>query len=123
MIRRQSAFDGPVIDYKARDIKAELVGSETLGDKPVHHIKMTMPDGTMQHLYLDAGTGLEAKVTMEAPGGVTTEQLLTDYRQVDGLMLPHSITVMTGGVVSAQMTITKVEFNPTLDDAMFRIPR
>jgi outer membrane lipoprotein-sorting protein len=30
---------------------------------------------------------------------------------------------MTGGVVSAQMTITKVEFNPTLDDAMFRIPR
>lgn len=52
----------------------------------------TPAGGDPLELWFDAGTGLLARIVAPAVGGATVS-LLSDYRRVDGLQLPHRITV------------------------------
>ena len=47
-------FDGPLVDYKGQGYTIDLVGRETLGERKVHHLRMTSPSRQVGHLYLDA---------------------------------------------------------------------
>lgn len=122
MIRNDASFDGPLVDYKARGMTAELIGSEDVDGTAVHHLKVTGSDGLVKHIYLDASTSLEVKVATETPQGLV-EQRLSDYREVGGLKVPFSITVLTGGAVTAQVKVLTLDLNAEIDDALFRIPR
>jgi len=121
MIRRQASFDGPLVDYKARGGTAELVGTEEFDGRQVHHIKLMAPGNVVQHVYLDAETGLETRIATEGAAGIV-EQRLSDFREVEGLMMPFVVQVVTGGAVAGSMKVTKVELNPDIDVALFRIP-
>jgi outer membrane lipoprotein-sorting protein len=120
-VREQSDFDGSLVDYKAKGHTVELVGTETLGTKKVHHLKVTRKGEPIQHYYLDTETGVEIKVATEAGSGPATETELSEYRTVEGVQVPHMIRVMQGGQVQAELRITKVEFNVPLEDALFKI--
>jgi outer membrane lipoprotein-sorting protein len=120
-VREQSDFDGSLVDYKAKGHTIELVGTETLGTKKVHHLKVTRKGQPVQHYYLDTETGYEVKVTTEAGAGPAVESELSEYRTIEGVQVPHLIRVMQGGQVQAELRITKVEFNVPLDDALFKI--
>jgi hypothetical protein len=37
-------------------------------------------------------------------------------------MIPHTVKQLMNGKPVVQMTIDKVEFNPQIEDAMFRMP-
>jgi outer membrane lipoprotein-sorting protein len=125
-VRRNSDFDGPLIDYAAKGHKLELVGKEKLGTGDVHHLKVMKKEGDVEHYYFDAESGLEVKRTVEiqTAGGVkqTLETQMSDYKPVDGLMIPHTMTQSVNGNQVAQVTIEKVEINGAIDDALFRMP-
>lgn len=121
MIREQSAFDGPLVDYKERGAKVELVGTEALGNAKVFHLKMTSKAGQIQHVYIDTTTFLEVKLVSEEMGRL--EQELMDYRDVNGIKVPFHIRVTQNGVVQTEIRIDKVEFNIKVDDALFRLPK
>jgi outer membrane lipoprotein-sorting protein len=123
MIRDQSSFDGPLIDYKERGYLVELVGLETLGSRKVHHLKLTDKNRQVQHCYLDADTGLEAKLVSQNETGQSFEQELSDYRDVDGIKIPFSIRMLANGLPQGQIVVEKVEFNVKIDDLIFRMPR
>jgi len=120
-IRDQSDFDGPLVDYRTKGYTIELVGLETMNGKKVQHLKLTGKNKPVQHCYLDNDTGLEAKIVTESPAG-QLEQELSDYRDVDGLKVPFSIRTLSNGAVMGQITVDKVELNPTLDDSLFKMP-
>jgi hypothetical protein len=88
-----------------------------------------MKGGQMvQHYYLDATSGIELKTVSEADLAgsgqrQTIETRMSNYQQVNGIMVPHTISQLMNGKPVAQMTIDKVEFNPTIDDDMFRMPK
>lgn len=127
MIRTSAEFDGALVDYKAKGYTAEVVGSEALGGTPVHHLKLTMKSGQVQHYYLDAKTGLEVRVTQEVDMGAGKKQVLatemSNYRPVSGLMMPHSVKQLLDGQVIGEMTIAKVELNTVTDDSIFQMPK
>jgi outer membrane lipoprotein-sorting protein len=123
MIKDQSSFDGPLIDYKAKGYLIELVGPETLAGRQVHHLKLTDKMRQVQHCYLDAETGLEAKLVSQNEMGQSFEQELSDYRDVEGIKVPFSIRTLANGVQQGQITVDKVEFNVKIDDAIFKMPR
>lgn len=123
-LKEQADFFGSLVDYKTKGSTVELVGTEDLNGRKVHHIKLTKKDKKVQHYYLDAETTLEAKVVVEADmgaGPMTVETLLSNYQTVEGLPVPMTITqnAPTGQVV---ITVEKVEFNAPVDDAFFRMP-
>lgn len=120
-VKEQSDFDGSLVDYKAKGHTVELVGTETLGTKKVHHLKVTRKGQPTQHYYLDAELGTEVKVTTEAGAGPAVETEMSEYRTVDGVQVPHLIRVMQGGQVQAELRITKVEFNVPIEDSLFKI--
>ena len=124
--RSNTEFDGPLLDYKAKGHTLELVGKEKVGPEEAYHLKLTRKSGDVEHYYLDADTGLELKRTVEVEAGgmkQTLESELSDYKAVEGLMVPHTITQLVGGTTVMQMTMEKVEFNTPIDDALFRMPK
>lgn len=122
MIRRSAAFDGPLVNHKERNITATLEGAETIDGRPTHHLRLTHPDGQVQHIYIDQETALETRIVSEAPEG-RVEQRLSDFREVDGVTLPFAVQVVTGGTVTGSMKVQKVELNPSIEVSLFRIPR
>ena len=128
MVRNRAEFDNPLIDYKQRGTTIDLVGKEKLGENAVYHLKLTTKSGEVQHYFLDADTALERKTSFEVDmtGSGQKQSFdteLSNYQQVDGIMLPHSMTQLVNGRTVLEITIEKVEFNPTIADELFRMPK
>ena len=68
LTREQSAFDGPLVDYKTRGSTLELVGTEPLGAGKVHHLKLSTKAGIVQHIYIDTETMLDTLLVIEGAG-------------------------------------------------------
>jgi outer membrane lipoprotein-sorting protein len=123
--KQDAEFDSVFVDYKQKGTAIHLVGTEKRDGMDVFHLKVTKRGGPPQDFYLDAATGLEKVIAVTiAPGGkpttITTE--LTDYREVDGRMVPFTIRQLVNGTVNASTTIDKIEFNVPLDDSLFKMP-
>jgi len=127
MMRNTADFDGPLVNYKQKGHAIELVGRDKVGETDVHHLKITLKSGDVQHSYLDATTGVELKKTQEVDLGTgeqqTLETRMSDYRPVNGVMVAHAITQLMNGKPVADMTIDRVEFNASdVQDSLFRMP-
>ncbi len=126
MMQNTADFDGPLVDYKTKGHSIELVGREKLGASDVYHLKITMKTGQVQHYYLDAESGIELKKSEDVDLGQgqkqTFETEMSDYRPVDGVMVAHSVTQRINQKPVGQISIDNVEFNPVVDDSLFRMP-
>jgi outer membrane lipoprotein-sorting protein len=124
-MRDQADFDGPLVDYKAKGNTVELVGTEDVGGAKAYHLKVTKKGGQVQHLYIDVERGVEVKTVSEVDmgeGKTRVEQTLSDYRAVDGILVPFSMRVSGGPAGDVTLTVDKMEFNVALDETMFKKP-
>ncbi|MEX2270298.1 MAG: hypothetical protein WD690_02415 [Vicinamibacterales bacterium] len=124
-MKDQADFDGPLIDYKAKGNTVDVVGTEDVAGVKAHHLKITKKTGQVQHLYIDVERGVEVKSVSEIDmgAGVTkVETELSDYRPVDGILVPFMMRVNGGPAGPMSMTVDKVEFNVTVDDSLFKMP-
>jgi len=82
-----------------------------------------VPEGGRElELWLDAATHLPARV-VEVEGQPVSTTFLADYREVDGLKLPHRIRTTTGDErYDTLVELTSVEVNPKLPEGFFGIP-
>jgi outer membrane lipoprotein-sorting protein len=119
--RNQADFDPPLLDYQAKGTKVEFVGNETSGPQSLVHLRITDKRGVVTQCYLDAKTGLEAKIVADGPTG-PAETVLGDYRTVDGLTMPFSIKTSAGGMVVADVTVDKIEFDAPMAPTLFSMP-
>lgn len=125
MMQADADFDGVFVDYKKRGTAIELVGAEKLAGKDVYHLKVTPKGSEVQDYFLDAASGLEVKVTRAVEQGgmkMNVETELSNYQDVNGLMVPFATRQSLNGTPIAQVTIQKVEFNVPIEDALFKMP-
>jgi hypothetical protein len=120
-------FEGALIDYAAKGSKLDLEGTEAVDGKATYRLRLTAKDGHVQHLWIDGTTFLEAKIEghpRRLDGKMRqVETYPSDYRSVDGLMIPYvSETRVEGAHEGRKLTVEKVVLNPTLDDALFSKP-
>ena len=124
--RQDAEFDSVFVDYKEKGHKIELVGQETVAGKPAYHLRVTKKGGPPQEFYLDADTGLEKRISMslQSPGGpaVINVTEFSDYRSVDGRLVPFLTRQLQNGTVMATSTLDKVEFNVPVEDSFFKMP-
>ncbi len=131
--RNQANFNGPLVDYKEMGFKAELVGKEEVEGTSVYHLKLAPKNDSVKalygdfttHIYVDADTFLEMKMTItgEMEGNAFEVDIYpSDYRKVDGLILPHSIEIKSGGQTITQQVIDKIELNVDVADSLFKMP-
>jgi outer membrane lipoprotein-sorting protein len=117
--KAQSDFEGVLVDYKTKGYTVVEVDQARVAGKPTHHLKVTRNDVPAQHIYLDPETFVEVRVTTEGPTASETD--LSDYKVVEGIMVPHTLKISQNGALQAEIRISKVEFNVPVDDALFRI--
>jgi outer membrane lipoprotein-sorting protein len=125
-VKSQSLFDGPLVGYKDRGDTLEVVGQADVAGVRTWRLKLTRQDGKAMHIYLDAETGLEKQwsATVEQ-GGMTMEidTIMSDHQPVDGIQVARTMRTLVGGQAMGALTVTSVEFNVPIDDAVFSMPR
>jgi len=118
-------FDGPLLDYAANGHTVELVGKEAVEGTDAFELKLTRKTGEVTLYYLDAEYYLPIKVqaTRTLQGHeMTIVTTFGDYKDVEGLMMPHSLSISGQGPGVQTLTIDKVELNVALDAAQFTMP-
>ncbi|MEW6731747.1 MAG: hypothetical protein AB1489_10500 [Acidobacteriota bacterium] len=124
-IQEQADFDGPLIDYKAKGHTVELVGKEDLEGTSVYKLKVTLKTGDVRYLFIDAENYLELKTTSKQKRQGTefeVDSYLGDYKEVNGILIPHAIENKTQGRVISQFTLEKIETNVAIEDTIFKMP-
>jgi outer membrane lipoprotein-sorting protein len=121
-----ASFPSPLLAYKEAGGKVELQGQDKAGGRPAFVLLYTPKAGPVAKLFIDAETFLVARTvtTLDVPAaGGPVEQTtdVGDYRVVDGVKTAFSVTV-TGAAQTVSITLSKVEFNVPIDDAIFSRP-
>ena len=127
-IEMQADVDGPLVDAAAKGNKIELIGKETIdGGVEAWRLRITRKNGDARDLYLDAKTYLQVlAISKRTTDGQTVEirSRIGDYRNIGGLMLPHSFEASASGVPQTQaLEFSKIELNVPLDDSRFAMPK
>jgi hypothetical protein len=120
-------LDGPLVDYAAKGTKVELVGVEPVEDHDAYKLKLTMKDGDVQHIWIDAQSFLDVKlegIPRRMDGRMHNVWIYQrDFRSVQGLMIPFVVQTTVEGYRETHRTlIEKVTLNEKLDDAAFGKP-
>jgi hypothetical protein len=123
---RNNLFPSPYLNYKEAGTTVELSGKEKLGDREAFLLILKPKSGPVARQYIDAESYLAVRSVMKVDvpqiGGEleqTTE--LLDYRDVEGVKVPFHIK-NSSTVQTAEVVITKVEHNTTLDQMQFSKP-
>ncbi len=122
----QADIDGVLVDSAQKGHKVELVGKEPVEGTDAYKLKVTMKSGDVRYIFLDADSFLEIRTEGKRTVRGTDmefESSIGDYKEVEGLMIPFSVEEgPKGGAQRAKITFDKVEINPVLDDARFKMP-
>ena len=119
-------IDGPLVDYKEKGHKAELVGHDSMEGTDCFKIKLRMKNGDVRYYYLDTDSYLELKVEVQTTirGALQESELYYgDYEQVNGIYYPLAVEQAQKGSSSRQQfSVEKIEQNVDLDDSLFAMP-
>ena len=127
MVEEQADMDGPLMDYQAKGHTVELLGKETAEGTECYKIKLTQKDGSVTVFYIDTesylGVKQESKRTVRGTE-VETETIVGDWKEVAGILYPHSIDAgQKGSPMRQKMTVDRIEVNVPIENARFAMPK
>ena len=116
----QSDLDiaGPLVDYTAKGHKVELLGKEDVDGTECYKIKATLAGGKEMTFFIDPASNMiiRTKSKVKANGQETDVQTdLSDYKEVEGVKMPYSITVGFGTIL-----ISSIKVNQTISESVFK---
>lgn len=126
LAQEQAEIDGPLVDYKTKGNTVELLGKEKVEGSDAYKLKVTLKNGVVRTMYIDAEHFLqikeEAKRTIRGTE-VDSETILGDYKEVGGMMFPHAVdSGVKGSPQRQKLVIEKLELNVPIDDTRFKMP-
>jgi hypothetical protein len=112
---------GPLVNYKEKGNKVELVGTEKVDKKDNFHLKVTTKDGQEVALFLDANTYLLSKMraTMNGQEG---EISFSDYKETDGIKFANAMEMTNPQMGMLSFLTNKVIVNSKLDESILKKP-
>jgi hypothetical protein len=128
LMAEEADFDGALVDWKDKGHQVEFVAKEQVEGAEAYKLKVTRKNGNVDHVYIDTETGLQVKVESKRTirgTEVESETLMGDYKEVDGVPYPHTISAGRKGGPEAQrqkIVIEKYELNVAMGDALFTMP-
>jgi outer membrane lipoprotein-sorting protein len=127
-------FPDPFLTYKERGLKVELLGKETVDGTETFKIKLTKKpikvDGketeNIVFYYFDAENFVPLMMESEVKSGPAKGQIsqnkMSDYQDVKGLMMPFSMAQGVKGGGSQPLTISTIELDPKVEAKDFAFP-
>jgi hypothetical protein len=117
----QSDLEGPLMDPEAKGHRVTLLGRAAFEGRDCYELDVQLANGERRHVFLDAETLLQAGASGERGAGGPYESVVSDYRDVQGLKLPHRVENRTSNGTQG-VSIDSVTVNPALDEDLFSRP-
>jgi hypothetical protein len=126
-IVEDSDFDEPLINYRQKGNKVELIGMDQIEGTDVYKLKVTLKSGDTRYYYMDTDSYVPIKYeTKRMIRGTAqeSETTLGDYKQVGGWYLPFSMeTRQKGSSGSQKITFDRIEINVPIDSTRYFRPK
>lgn len=125
LFREQAVFENPLVVFKEKGYRLELLGREKMDGVPVFKLKLVKSDDREIFFFLDAASGIGLKSSLAVKTGETVslvEIIYGDYRLVDGRLVPFIIENRTDGKTEARLVLETVVINPGINDSKFSSP-
>jgi len=122
----QADIDGPLVDYKGKGNTVEYLGKEKVEGSDAYKLRVTRKNGKVETSFIDADSGLEVKSIAKTKirgNEAEVEVIYTDFRDVQGLIMPFSIDqAIVGSQQRQKIVLEKVDLNVDLNDEQFHMP-
>ena len=119
---KSEAIFMPELDYAGNGFEVALLSVETIGNSETYKVEIKDPSGGLSEEYYDIETGLKIRTDkiLETPNGTMVQTtLLSDYRNVDGVLFPYKMEV-TMGPQAFTGTVKSIRFNAGMDESVFK---
>ena len=120
------SLNEPFIDYEKKGHKIEFIGKDEWEGTDVLKLKLTLKSGKVSTIFIDAETFIELKRenvrSLDNGQEIRAESLFGDYKPVDGVMMPHSISMTANGQKAGEIIFDSVETNVKTEDGFFSMP-
>ena len=123
-MKQMSQIDAQT-NWRALYKKAEMLGTRKVDKRDTLVVRLTPLVGKPATGYYDARTFLLLRmdIVVENPqGSIPMELYFSDYRPVEGVKMPFVTRQRVGGIAEILLTITDVQQNVPVDDALFVKP-
>ena len=127
MTARDAEIEPALFGYPEKGHKVVLAGRGDVSGQETLRLELTRSNGWVETWHLDPRTYLEVAVDSKVfdysqmPQEMQERAWFSDFRTVDGLVIPHRIEKEYG----ARHTVTRVErirVNPEMEDRVFAMP-
>lgn len=122
----QENFDaqGSLVDYKAKGHTVETLGKEDVDGTECFKLKVNYKSGRTETIFLDPKTYFMVKSTGVRKANGQEVELTTAYSNFqklpEGIVVPMSVSIPLGPGFNADLNISKVEVNKTVDESIFK---
>jgi hypothetical protein len=124
-LKEQADLDGVLFDWKEKGHQVELVGMEPMEGTDAYKLKVTTKEGDVEYFYLDADAFVIIKNTTNhkiQDAEVETESFMSNYKNVDGIMMPYTIESKMKGQTISNIVIDSLLFDKEMSDSLFIKP-
>ena len=110
------------------EYKLSPLGEEKIDDRTVIGVRVEHKGFRDISLYFDKETNLlvkmETRIKDPLRGGeeIAAETLYNDYKNVDGVMTAHKVTIKWDGKVYIEDEVTEMKYSEKIDDSVFEKP-
>lgn len=120
------AWSLEVLQLKEPYPRMGFAGVEKVGDRECNVLQMRLQDGRRVRFSFDRESGLLLRRVVQTvtPIGIDPEQTdYDDYRDVDGVKVPHTIrTTYLDQFYNSTRKFTEVKHNGNIDQSIFNLP-
>lgn len=121
---KEQAYLFPERLYGTEGYAIEVKGVEEVNGRPCYKLLVTKPSGSKSTEFYDKETFLKVKEVqvqdMQGQPSTTTFEY-GDYKAIEGITLPHTISILGPMPMPMVMKATSIKVNAPVDSALFKI--
>ena len=122
----ETKFKSEFVDSEERGYKLESVEGKEVEGAATYGVRVTNDEGYDRTYYFDTEYMIPVMVSSVGKGGpmkgVVTEVYMSNYEEVDGMMVPMYMDTKMNGQSVQKVTLKEVKLNVEVDEAMFSLP-
>lgn len=120
-------FQNALLDYESRGSSVALDGKEAIEGTSCHKIRLTKKDGTVEYHFIDEESMVPIMVRTAIKTGPAAgqfvETFMSDYQEVNGVMVPFFIEAKLAGQSVQKVTVKEMQFNVEIPESTFAFPK
>ncbi len=121
------SFDSELLDYKTKGSTVTLVGTDSVEGAKCFKLSLKKSSGDERFYYIDAKTYFVTMFSAIAKNGPSkgqmSETVVSDYKDVNGLMMPYTIEQKVKGETVFTLKAEKYEIDPKIEATAFDFPK